>query len=58
MFDLNEDPKSIAFRIYRSYLGDKVESNFHNVIKRFDWEKVILGKLVSLLSSYSSSDRG
>jgi len=58
MFDLNEDPKSIAFRIYRSYLGDKVESNFHNVIKRFDWEKVILGKLVSLLSSYSPSDRG
>jgi glycosyltransferase involved in cell wall biosynthesis len=53
MFDLNEDPKSIAFRIYRSYLEDKVESNFHNVIKRFDWEKVILGKLLSLLSGHS-----
>jgi len=53
MFDLNEDPKSIAFRIYRSFLEDKVESNFHNVIKRFDWEKVILSKLVWLLSSYS-----
>jgi glycosyltransferase involved in cell wall biosynthesis len=49
MFDLNEDPKSIAFRIYRSFLEDKVESNFHNVIKRFDWEKVILGKLMPLL---------
>jgi glycosyltransferase involved in cell wall biosynthesis len=51
MFDLTEDPKSIAFRIYRSYLEDKVESNFRNVIKRFDWERVILGKLVPLLSS-------
>lgn len=50
MFDLDEHPKSIAFRIYRSYLEDKVESNFHNVIRRFDWEKVILAKLVSLLS--------
>jgi glycosyltransferase involved in cell wall biosynthesis len=49
MFDLNEDPKSIAFRIYRYYLHDKVESNFHNVMKRFDWEKVIFSKLVSLL---------
>ena len=58
MFDLDEDPKSIAFRIYRSFLEDKVESNFHNVIKRFDWEKVILSKLVSLLSSYSPSDSG
>ena len=53
MFDLNEDPKSIAFRIYRSHLEDKVESNFDNVIKRFDWEKVILGKLLSLLSGNS-----
>jgi glycosyltransferase involved in cell wall biosynthesis len=58
MFDLNEDPKSIAFRIYRSFLEDKVESNFDNVIKRFDWEKVILRKLASLLSSYSPSDSG
>jgi glycosyltransferase involved in cell wall biosynthesis len=50
MFDLTEDPKSIAFRIYRSYLADKVESNFRNVVKRFDWQRVILGKLVPLLS--------
>lgn len=52
MFDLDEDPKSIAFRIYRSFLEDKVESNFHNVMKRFDWERVILAKLLSLLSGY------
>jgi glycosyltransferase involved in cell wall biosynthesis len=50
MFDLDEDPKSIAFRIYRSFLEDKVESNFHNVMKRFDWERVILTRLLSLLS--------
>jgi glycosyltransferase involved in cell wall biosynthesis len=49
MFDLNEDPKSIAFRIYRSFLEDKVESNFQNVTKRFDWEKVITNKLLPLL---------
>lgn len=52
MFDPNEDPKSIAFRIYRSYLEDRVENNFHNAITRFDWQKVILQKLVSLISGY------
>jgi glycosyltransferase involved in cell wall biosynthesis len=49
MFDLTEDPKSIAFRIYRSFLGDKVESNFHNVMVRFEWEKIISSKLLALL---------
>lgn len=49
MFDLSEDPKSIAFRIYRAYLEDKVESNFHNVVKRFDWQGVVVGKLIPLL---------
>jgi hypothetical protein len=49
MFDLGEDPKSIAFRIYRAYLEDKVESNFHNIVKRFDWQGVVLGKLIPLL---------
>jgi glycosyltransferase involved in cell wall biosynthesis len=49
MFDLSEDPKSIAFRIYRSFLEDKVESNFHNVMVRFEWEKILSGKLLALL---------
>lgn len=58
MFDLDEDPKSIAFRIYRAYLEDKVENNFNNVIGRFEWEKIILAKLVPLLSGYSLGDLG
>jgi len=57
MFDLNEDPKSIAFRIYRSYLEDRVENNFHNAITRFDWQKIIPQKLISLISGYPPRQR-
>jgi glycosyltransferase involved in cell wall biosynthesis len=49
MFDLEEDPKSIAFRIYRRYLDDRVDNNFDNVIKRFTWESIIKRKLIPLL---------
>jgi glycosyltransferase involved in cell wall biosynthesis len=49
MFDLKEDPKSIAFRIYRLYLEDRVDNNFDNVIKRFTWDSIIKKKLVPLL---------
>ncbi len=49
MFDLDEDPKSIAFRIYRLYLEDRVDNNFDNVIQRFTWESIIKKKLVPLL---------
>jgi glycosyltransferase involved in cell wall biosynthesis len=49
MFDLAEDPKSIAFRIYRRYLEDRVDNNFDNVIKRFTWESIIKKKLIPLL---------
>ena len=49
MFDLQEDPKSIAFRIYRLYLEDRVDNNFDNVIKRFTWDSIIKRKLVPLL---------
>jgi glycosyltransferase involved in cell wall biosynthesis len=49
MFDLNDDPKSIAFRIYREFLTDKVESNFNNVIKRFSWDNIIEKKIIPLL---------
>jgi glycosyltransferase involved in cell wall biosynthesis len=49
MFDLAEDPKSIAFRIYRRYLEDRVDNNFDNVIKRFTWESIIRKKLIPLL---------
>jgi glycosyltransferase involved in cell wall biosynthesis len=49
MFDLQEDPKSIAFRLYRLYLEDRVDNNFDNVIKRFTWDSIIRKKLVPLL---------
>lgn len=49
MFSLNEEPRSIAFRIYRLFLTDRVESNFNNVIRRFSWETVIDKELIPLL---------
>ncbi|MBS7658279.1 MAG: glycosyltransferase family 4 protein [Candidatus Bathyarchaeia archaeon] len=49
MFDLNDDPKSIAFRIYREFLTDKVETNFNNVIKRFSWDNIIEKKIIPIL---------
>jgi len=48
MFDLDEDPKSIAFRIYRRYLEDRVDNNFDNVIRRFTWDNIIK-KIIPLL---------
>jgi glycosyltransferase involved in cell wall biosynthesis len=50
MFDLNDDPKSIAFRIYKLFLTDRVESNFHNVIKRFSWDTICDKKIIPLIS--------
>ena len=47
MFDLNEDPKSIAFKIYRYFLMDVVDNNFNNVINRFSWDTIIK-KIVTL----------
>ena len=49
MFDLSESPKSIAFRIYRQFLGDRVLNNFDNVTKRFDWDSIISKKIIPLL---------
>ncbi|MGQ9782226.1 MAG: glycosyltransferase, partial [Nitrososphaeria archaeon] len=49
MFDLREDPKNIAFRIYKEFVLDVVDSNFNNVIKRFSWNTILSKKLVPLL---------
>jgi len=49
MFDLTEEPKSIAFRIHRLLLEDRVENNFNNVIRRFSWEFIVAEMLIPLL---------
>jgi glycosyltransferase involved in cell wall biosynthesis len=49
MFELNEDPKNISFRIYRLLMEDRVEKNFNNVLNRFSWEVIIKEKLIPLL---------
>lgn len=49
MFDLSEDPKSIAFRIYRKYLEDAVDNNFVNIMKRFSWDSIFKSKILPLL---------
>ena len=49
MFDLTESPRDIAFRIYRLLITHKVENNFNNVVKNFNWETIINEKLMPLL---------
>lgn len=49
MFDLSESPKSIAFRIYREFLNDRIANNFTNVLKRFSWESIVANRLIPLL---------
>ncbi len=49
MFDLAEDPRDIAFRIYKLFITNKVENNFNNVVENFNWETIIYEKLIPLL---------
>ena len=49
MFDLGNPPVDIAFRIYELILGDTVNNNFNQVVKKFDWESIVLTELVPLL---------
>lgn len=50
MFDLNEPPEDIAFRIYRLMLSSTVDNNFEQVMEKYNWESIILNKLIPLLS--------
>lgn len=49
MFDLNNPPADIAFRIYRMMLESTVDNNFDQVIEKYDWESIVLKKIVPLL---------
>jgi glycosyltransferase involved in cell wall biosynthesis len=49
MFDLKDPPEDIAFRIYRLMLGSTVDSNFDQIIDKYDWQSIVLRKLVPLL---------
>jgi glycosyltransferase involved in cell wall biosynthesis len=49
MFDLNNPPADIALRIYRMMLESTVDNNFDQVIEKYDWESVVLKKIVPLL---------
>lgn len=49
MFDLNNPPGDIAFRIYRMMLESTVDNNFDQVIEKYAWESIVLKKLMPLL---------
>ncbi len=49
MFDLKDPPGDIAFRIYRLMLASTVDNNFDQVVDKYDWESIVLKKLVPLL---------
>lgn len=49
MFDLKNPPEDIAFRIYRLMLGNMVDNNFDKVTSKYDWESIVLKKIIPLL---------
>lgn len=49
MFDLNNPPVDVAFRIYRMMLENIVDHNFDQVIEKYDWESIVLKKVIPLL---------
>ena len=49
MFDLRNPPQDIAFRIYRMMLENTVDNNFDQVAKKYDWESIVLKKVIPLL---------
>lgn len=50
MFDLNNAPEDVAFRIYRMMLESTVDNNFDQVIEKYDWESIVTKRLIPLLS--------
>ncbi len=48
MFDLNNPPADIALRIYRMMLESTVDNNFDQVIEKFDWESIVLNKIIPM----------
>ncbi len=49
MFDLNNPPADIAFRIYRMMLENTVDNNFDQVVEKYDWKSIVLKQLIPLL---------
>jgi glycosyltransferase involved in cell wall biosynthesis len=49
MFDLRNPPQDIAFRIYRMMLENAVDNNFDQVVEKYDWESIVLKKVIPLL---------
>ncbi len=49
MFDLKNPPEDIAFRIYRMMLENTVDNNFDQIVEKYDWESIVLKKVVPLL---------
>lgn len=50
MFDLNNSPVDVAFRIYRMMLESTVDHNFDQVMEKYDWESIVIKKLMPLLT--------
>jgi len=49
MFDLNNPPTDIAFRIHKLMLESTVDNNFDQVIEKYDWESIVVRKVIPLL---------
>ncbi|MBD3228133.1 MAG: glycosyltransferase [Candidatus Lokiarchaeota archaeon] len=49
MFELDDDPRLIAFRIYKSYLENTIDHNFSKVIRIYNWDIILNDTLMPLI---------
>lgn len=49
MFDLDDDPNLIAYRIFVSHLQNTIEHNFSKTIRKYDWSMILNDNLMPLI---------
>lgn len=50
MFDLNDSPTDIAYRIYKFYLDNVVEHGFTRVLENYSWREILTKQFITLLN--------
>ncbi len=60
MFELDEKPEDVAFKIFRFFLSDIIQFNFNNVVNKYRWDVIVKDKVLPFLKEITemkNSDR-